>query len=132
MINRVVIDTNVLISGILFGGIPEKVLNHARKGTFTSIISLYILSEFKRVMKQKLNLNSDLINNFIKEIISFSEIIPVIDSKKIWIQDISDNPIVETAVKGKANIIVTGDKRLHKVKVHGLKILSPKDFLGML
>lgn len=132
MINRVVIDTNVLISGILFEGIPEKVLNHARKGTFTSIISLYILSEFKRVMKQKLNLNSNLINNFIKEIISFSEIIPVIDSKKRWIQDISDNPIVETAVKGKANIIVTGDKLLQKVKISNIKILSPKKLLEIL
>lgn len=132
MVDRVVIDTNVLISGILFGGIPEKVLNHARKGTFTSIISLYILSEFKRVMKQKLNLNSDLINNLIEEIISFSEIIPVIESKKNWSQDMSDNPIIETAVKGKANIIVTGDKLLQKVKISNIKTLSPKAFLEIL
>lgn len=129
MVNRVVVDTNILISGILFGGIPERVLNHARKGTFTPIISLYILLEFKGVMKQKLNFNSNLINNLVEEIISFSEIIPVIDSKRRWTQDISDNPIIETAIKGKADVIVTSDKQLQKVKVPNIKILSPKAFL---
>ncbi len=109
---RVVLDTNILLSGILFGGIPGKILEHARKGKFTPVTSLYILQEFRRVAEGKFDLESNLVSNLIEEILSFSELIPVVDSKKSWVKDVSDNPIIETARKGKAETLVTGDVRL--------------------
>ncbi|MDI6892741.1 MAG: putative toxin-antitoxin system toxin component, PIN family [Actinomycetota bacterium] len=126
---RVVLDTNILLSGILFGGIPGEILEHARKGKFTPVTSLYILQEFRRVAEGKFDLESNLVSNLIEEILSFSELVPVIDSKKSWVKDVSDNPIIETARKGKAETLVTGDARLQKTDVVGLKILSPKTFL---
>ncbi|MDI6688944.1 MAG: putative toxin-antitoxin system toxin component, PIN family [Actinomycetota bacterium] len=129
---RVVLDTNILLSGILFGGISGEILEHARKGKFTSVTSLYILQEFRRVAEGKFDLESNLVGNLIEEILSFSELIPVVDSKGSWAKDASDNPIIETAREGKAEMLVTGDVRLQKADGVGLKILSPKTFLETL
>lgn len=129
---KAVIDTNVLLSGILFGGQPRTVLDLAREKHFEAVISVYILKEFKEVAVEKFKLPSKMVEELMLEIASFSEVFPVINTKSSWSSDLKDNPIIETALKSGSSHLVTGDERLKRVKTPSLIILNVREFLELL
>ncbi len=58
----VAVDTNVLVSGVFFGGIPGKIVTAAREGVFTLAMTPLLLSELRRVFSRaKFGLNSDAV-----------------------------------------------------------------------
>lgn len=132
MAARAVLDTNILISGFLFGGVPGEILKLAKDERFVCISSLYILKEFKRVLEVKFHFEHDFVQELLDEIIKFSYLLPITDSDKNLTEDFSDNPIIETALFGKAIFLVTGDRRLKKARVKNLKIISAKEFITIL
>ena len=130
---KMVVDTNVLISAILFGGNPEKVLSMAEEKRIEMLISSEILEEFTNVLKDKFSFSQDmaeLVASGIKEISTL--VIPTQRLKVIKEKD-ADNRVLECAVEGKAQYIVTGDTRhLQPLKEYkGIRILSPVQFLEM-
>ena len=130
---RVVLDTNVYISAILFGGNCEEILRLAGLGSFEILISKAILLEIKSVLKDKFNWTGKQVaaaTSYIKDITT--EIKP--DIALIVVRnDPSDNKIIECAVSGKARYIVTGDRNhlLPLKKYKNIKILSPAEFLKL-
>jgi putative PIN family toxin of toxin-antitoxin system len=127
---KVVFDTNIYISAILTDGNCRKLLDFARRGKFDLLISESIVEEIERVIRVKLVLSefeTEIIIVGIKNITTF--VSP--DFTLSVLNDKPDNRLLECALAGKADYIISGDKEhlLPLSKFRGIKILSPADFL---
>ena len=128
--SRVVLDTNVIISALLFGGVPEKTLLKVIAGEHSSLSSAYIIEETSRILRTKFAVRPDTLK-LLEKFLSSSEIQYFQPFLSI-IQDEPDNRIIETAVIGKADYIVTGDKPLLKAgEYQKIKIITPADFMSL-
>jgi putative PIN family toxin of toxin-antitoxin system len=121
----VVLDTNVLLSAVLFGGRPQELVDLARDGRIRAVTSLYILDEFRRVLTQsRFGTAPGFADDLVLEMATFMEVVPVGPSRTSWTSDPADDPIVETALQGGATVIVTGDRRLLEAAVPGGGVLT--------
>ena len=125
---RVVIDTNVLISGTLWGGKPGSVIKQYRQDKFIILISPFILAELANFLEEyhiEKKQREIIINEF------KTKPIKVIPPKKVTIcRDKKDNQILDLCLAGKADFLITGDKDLLVLKKFGeTKIVKPKEFL---
>ncbi|MBM3237636.1 putative toxin-antitoxin system toxin component, PIN family [Candidatus Poribacteria bacterium] len=131
---RVVIDTNVFISGLNFKGTPGEILDLMRSEMIEVFISPFIFEEIKRVLEEDFGWERELIEKTLKMIRDKTiEIQPKIKVLIIKEKE-ADNRIIECAVEGKAQYIISGDKRhlLSLKEYKGIKILSPAEFLRFL
>jgi putative PIN family toxin of toxin-antitoxin system len=125
-----VFDTNVYISAFLYGGKPKQVLEFAMAGRVQLLISIPLKLELQRVLRDKFDLAPG-------EIASDTE---AIWKRAEWIsprrrlslcRDESDNRLLECAVEGRADVVVTGDRDLLDLPaIEGLAILTPAAFLS--
>ncbi|MFH0978729.1 MAG: putative toxin-antitoxin system toxin component, PIN family [Candidatus Woesearchaeota archaeon] len=131
---KVVIDTNVFISGIFWTGSPNKVITAWKAGKFQTIVSIDIVNEISRVLSDfEIALPPEQISEWTDLIMKNSIIVEPQDKVMIVKEDPADNKFVDAAVSGKAELIVTGDAHLKKLKEYqGVKIISPDEFLQML
>lgn len=128
---KAVVGTNVIVSGLLFGGEPARLLNLARDRSFQAVISLYILSELRTVLEEKSKLDAYLINELIEELIEFCEVTSTIESQSNWTSDAKDNPVVQTALESNSSYIVTGDKKFLASKTP-VELVTVKQFLNII
>jgi uncharacterized protein len=128
---KIVLDTNVLISGIFFSGPPSQILAAWQKRKIQFVASADILDEYIRVVDDLSDHFPDLEASGILEVIAAN--IELVMPEKIDKQicdDPEDDKFFACALAGKAKIIVSGDKHLLRVKGYrGVKVLSPRDFL---
>ena len=131
---RVVADTNVLVSALLFGGPPEQIVLAGLRGEIQLLTSSPLLKELERVLKVKFKLNLHLVRNIIEEIKEVAELVEVSSHINVISYPDDDNRVLECAVDGKAEFIVTGDTKhiLPLKEFRGTKILSPSEFLNRL
>jgi putative PIN family toxin of toxin-antitoxin system len=131
---RVVADTNILVSALLFGGLPEQVFLAGLRGEIQLLTSSSLLKEFEKVLKEKFKLNIHLVREIIQEVMDVAEIVEVSSHIKAISYPDEDNRVLECAVDGKAEFIVTGDTRhiLPLKEYRRIKILSPSEFLKRL
>ncbi|MBI3283095.1 putative toxin-antitoxin system toxin component, PIN family [Candidatus Curtissbacteria bacterium] len=126
---RVTLDTNILISAIGFGGKPREILNLILDKQIKAVTSSILLAELEDVITKKfpkLAPSYVRINRQIKK--NFKIIKPKISLHVL--KDESDNRVLETAIEGNCDHIVTGDKQLLKLaKFKNIKILSAQKFL---
>ncbi|MBI4744108.1 MAG: putative toxin-antitoxin system toxin component, PIN family [Actinobacteria bacterium] len=130
---KVVVDTNILISATVFGGLPDDVLDLARGGEVELVISPTILEEFSRILRAKFSFSPEKIIEALLEIRSLSTMVEPKIKLGVIRNDEPDNRILECAVFTRANYIVSGDTRhLQSLKEYqGIKILSPSEFLRL-
>ena len=128
---KMVVDTNVLISAILFGGNPEKVLNMAEENRIEMLISLQILEEFTNVLQDKFSFSQDMAELAASKIKEISTLVIPTQRLSVIKEKDADNRVLECAVEGETQYIVTGDtKHLQPLKEYkGIRILSPAQFL---
>jgi putative PIN family toxin of toxin-antitoxin system len=128
---KVVLDTNVYISGVLFGGKSETIRSLAKEGKIVILVSEEILAELAGVLKRKFNWFDWQISELIEDIRAFATLVTPLFHLSIIKKDDQDNRFLECAIEGKAQYIVSGDKRdiqgLKKYK--GIEFLSPDRFL---
>ncbi|MBI4999721.1 putative toxin-antitoxin system toxin component, PIN family [Candidatus Gottesmanbacteria bacterium] len=125
---RVVIDTNVLISGVLWGGKPGLVIKNYRQSKFTLFVSPFILGELANFLEEyhvKKEQREIILNEF------KTKSIKIIPSRKIKIcRDEKDNQVLDLAFDCRADYLITGDKDLLSLGTFKqTKILKPKEFL---
>lgn len=127
---RIVIDTNVVISGIFWKGNPNKILNAWFKDKFDVLISPEILIEYEKVIKRmESGLSPEEIQKWIEIIVSHSIIIEAPLILKVIDVDPDDNKFIECAVFGQADYIISGDRHLLNLNEYEqIKILSPSQF----
>jgi len=131
---RVVADTNVLTSALLFGGVSDQVFLAGLRGEIQLITSDPLLKELERILKNKFKLDVQLVRGVIEEVRNVAEIVAVSSHIDVISHPEVDNRVLECAVDGKADFIVTGDTKhiLPLKKFRGIKILSPSEFIGRL
>lgn len=128
---KVVFDTNVFISAILFGGNPRKILELAREGEIRLFTSSAILLELAEKLYIKFQWSQEEIKDVVLGIGAFTQTVkPQTKIHKIT-ADPDDNRILECAIKAKADFIISGDKHhmLSLKEFEGVKIVSPTEFL---
>lgn len=127
---KIVPDTNIYLSGIIFGGNPRKVLKLARNKMIVAYTSASILLEVAEKLNEKFHWNEERISKTLKAISKITEVIAPSTKLNVVKKDPKDNKIIECALEAEANYIVTGDKHLLDIKeFEGIKIIAPADFL---
>ena len=108
---RVLLDTNVLISVYFWNGRERAILWDCIRGIHENVISGYILEETQRVLRYKFGVPDDAVERYLLFLRTFSTPVPLGDVRRIS-RDPKDNPIIATALSGKVDALVTGDKDL--------------------
>lgn len=128
---KVVIDTNVFISGLNFRGTPREVLDLIWEKKIEVYISPFIIEEIRDTLLEDFDWDKEMVEEVIKRIKKATvEVHPDITVSVIKGKD-SDNRILECAIEGKVQYIVSGDKRhlLSLKEYQRIRILSPGEFL---
>lgn len=127
---RVVLDTNVIISALSYGGKPLTLLSLARKGEIELLISPFILDELTRVLQDKFAWNLERAERVRFRLRRVAKKVIIPPNRLTVLADDADNRILECAVEGMAQAIVTGDKDLLGLKTYqGIAIVTPAEFL---
>jgi uncharacterized protein len=128
---RVVFDTNIYISGILFKGNPRKLLDMAIKGKIRLYVSPEIIDELKDVLaRKKFGFAHYSIQSIINEIEAISALLSPAQKYSVISRDLDDNIIIDCAVEANADYIVTGDNDLLSLKLfQKIKIVNPAEFI---
>jgi uncharacterized protein len=131
---RVVLDTNVYASVFNFPhGKVAPIWEHALKGTYTLFISPAIVAELANVLREKFKWPENDIKARAKRFARMAEIITPKIVPNVIKDDPTDNHILACAREGQADLIVSGDKHLRRIKVYeGIPIVRPTDFLHTL
>lgn len=133
---RVVIDTNIVISGIFFGGNPREVLKLWNQKKFELVCSHEILEEYEDVLFRLVKKTKKRDEIFVHSIISLlsknSDII-IPEQKHQISRDPGDDKFIECAISGKAIFIISGDSDLlDLMNVSGVEIITAREFLERL
>jgi putative PIN family toxin of toxin-antitoxin system len=128
----VVLDTNVLISALVFKGDLSKIAVLWQKNKIIPLISKETFDEFRTVLEYpKFTLSSGEIKSIIKqEILPFFEVVNVSKRVKGVCRDPDDDKFISCAISANADCIVTGDKDLSDLKKYqSIKIIHASDFV---
>jgi putative PIN family toxin of toxin-antitoxin system len=128
---RVVLDANVYISALLVGRGCEEILTLGRTGVIQVLSSPEIVDEVASVMRRKFHWSPVDIRPFLDEARDLCRMIPFDPAEVEFPADPADAKILACAVAGKADVIVTGDKKhlLPLKRYRGIPIVSPAEFL---
>lgn len=131
---KVVADTNIYISAILFGGRCERVRELAREGKIELLISEAILDELARILKIKFEWADWQISETIETLRAITTLTTPKKTLKVIKDHDPDNRILECAKEGESKYIISGDKRhiLPLKEYEGIKILSVAEFLRVM
>lgn len=130
---RLVIDSNVWISSLVFGGKPRYIFERAVADGWTIVVSEEIFTEIRRVLATKFTDFADDFESF--QAILWPRIMMVrLGQVRVAVsRDEDDNRVIETALIGEAACIVTGDKDLLVLSnFNNIAILTPADFISSL
>ena len=130
---RAVIDTNVFVSAAFWSGTPFRIVNHGIDGRFRIVISEAIIAETRNKLTTKFYASVDEVDDFLAPIVTNAHFSNPDTPLHVVARDPSDNKIIECAVSGNADVIVTGDLDILDLKQYrDIKIITPAPFLKML
>ena len=131
---KVVIDTNVFVSGIFWKGISNRIIIAWRARKFDLVNSLMNVEELIKILKFfKIDMSDEHIKEWVTLIVENSIIVDVAGKIKIVKDDPTDDKFIETALNGNADYIISQDRHLLDIKeFEGIKIVSPEEFLRIL
>jgi putative PIN family toxin of toxin-antitoxin system len=131
---RVVLDTNILISALLFKGELSGIVGLWQKGKIVPIISKETFDELRTVLEYpKFSLSRAEIKSLIEhDILPFFEVVNVSKHVKGACRDPGDDKFISCAISASADCIVTGDKDLFDLKKYqSIRIIHGSDFIKM-
>jgi len=131
---RVVLDTNVLISALLFKGELTRMVGLWQRGKMIPVISKETFDELRTVLEYpKFSLSRAEIKSLIEqEILPFFEVVNVSKHVKGACRDPGDDKFISCAISANADYIVTGDKDLSDLKKYqSVRIIHASDFIKM-
>jgi putative PIN family toxin of toxin-antitoxin system len=131
---RVVADTNVYVSAIVFGGTCETILALARAGVIELFVSPAIRQELRSVLTRTFRWPVPRVREALAEVDALASVVrPSARFSGVLPHD-QDHRILECAIAVHADFLVTGDKKhLQPLKTfRGIRIVSPRAFLNLL
>jgi len=128
---RVILDTNVFVSGVFFTGPPSRILDAWNKGNLQLVISQEILEEYQRVGEV---LSGPFPGVRLEPILGLltigAELLSVEHLPEPVCQGPDDDKFLACALAGECNVIVSGDKHLLKVSgFQGIHVAKPRIFV---
>lgn len=127
---RVVLDTNIYVSALNFGGIPLEILLLGVRRKIAIFVSAAILRELAGVLRNKFKWAPEQVREATRIIRGFARIVVPQRRVALIIEDPTDNRILECAQATKADVTITGDRHLQKLKeFRSTPIVSPGEFL---
>ncbi len=132
---RVVLDTNILISALLFKGKLSRIVGLWQKGKIVPIISKETFDELKTVLEYpKFSLSLAEIKSLMEnEVLPFFEVAEVSKQVRGICRDPEDDKFISCAISANADFIVTGDKDLSDLKKYEcVRIIQASDFIKLL
>jgi putative PIN family toxin of toxin-antitoxin system len=131
-VKKVVLNTNVLISTLLFEGELSKLVELWQKGKIVPVISKDTFQELRSVLAYpKFSLSQEEINIIIgNEVLPHFEVVEVTKEVKGVCRDPADDKFISCALSACAGYIVSGDKDLCELnRYKSVRIVNPSDFL---
>ena len=127
---RVVFDTNIFISAFVIpGSLAEKAVSRIIEGRDELVISADIIKEVLSVLSSKFGREREALSHVAVILLELGELVRPDQRVRVF-RDEPDNRILECAVFGKADLIVTGDKEMLRLKEYmGVKIASLRDYI---
>lgn len=127
---RIMLDTNVLISALLFPGVKMDAMMNYIFTHHQLVLSSYVVDELKRVVKQKFP-GKEMATNKLLMMMSFEYVYTPskVESGLFDIRDAKDYPVLYTAIIEDVDVLVTGDKDFSDIDVEKPEILSPSQFM---
>ncbi|MDA8180240.1 MAG: putative toxin-antitoxin system toxin component, PIN family [Deltaproteobacteria bacterium] len=128
---KIVLDTNVLVSGIFFSGPPAAILQAWSRGKIRLVVSPEILEEYARVSAELSGKFSGIeIQSILDLIVVHSEVCSPPPLSQPVCEDLHDDMFFAAAIDTKTKIIISGDKHLLKASgYHGISVLTPRQFI---
>ena len=129
---RVVLDTNVLVSTLLFTGLASELVSLWQKGNLTVLLSSEILDEYLQVLAYpRFQLSEEEVKGLVEdELLPFMQVIKPGTRIHIVKREPSDNKFLECAVAGRADVLISGDKELLAIRHYRqVRMQAPSRFL---
>ena len=128
---KVILDTNVFISGVFYGGPPNRILNAWRDGKIQLVISHEILREYLRVGEIFADKFPSIELQPILDLVTIKAELHVAEDLPGQVcSDPDDDKFLACAIASGNNIIVSGDKHLLEISgFQGIEILKPHEFI---
>lgn len=127
---KIVLDTNVLVSAIVFGGKPKDIIVSVVESGEMLCISTFVKTELRRMLAEKFSFDEERlaeVEHFISDSFIRNEPTSV---PKVIKRDLSDNNVLALATFVAADYIVSGDNDLLELgSYQGISILTPHQFL---
>lgn len=128
---KVVMDTNVFVSGVYFSGPPYRIIQAWQSGKFELVVSHEILDEYRRVgeilAEEHPGVNLSPILNFV---IEHARVYKSVKLKELVCEDPDDDKFIACALSSGSKVIISGDKHLLKVSGYqDIEVLKPRDFV---
>jgi uncharacterized protein len=127
---RIVADTNVIVSALVFGGVPRRVLELVEDGLCELYYSHEIQAETRRVLREKFAWSGEAVDRYLQELWRLGHnVVPRRKVSEIK-NDPDDDRILECALAANADAVVSGDRHLLRLgEFEGIVILTPRQFL---
>lgn len=128
---KIILDTNVFISGIFFSGPPSQILKAWQNSRLQIVLSQEILNEYQRIAESlEAKFPTIDILPIIELMTIHGQLIDVEGFDVSVCDDPDDNKFMECAIASNSKIIISGDKHLLKVSGYqGIKVLKPREFV---
>ena len=127
---KVVLDTNVLLSAVLFGGTPARILDAWRTGQVELVMSPDIVDEYVRVGERLNERYPDVDTQpIVALVVQNANIVPNASLPGAVCDDPDDDKFLACALASGTDIVVSGDKKLRAVSGYeGISVLTPRQF----
>ncbi|PJF29060.1 MAG: putative toxin-antitoxin system toxin component, PIN family, partial [Phototrophicales bacterium] len=126
----VVLDTNVIISGMLWAGTPKTILQMAQQHLIQTISSEPLIEElkdviardkFQKFLNQLQKTPDDVVNSYL----NYTRVIEPVELSQNVVRDMKDDKVITCAIGGKADYLITGDNDLLILKTYqGIRIVT--------
>jgi putative PIN family toxin of toxin-antitoxin system len=128
---RIVVDTNALVSALLFGGKAGKLVTLWKQGRIVPLCSREIVEEYLRVLAYpKFQLVKNEIDFLLThEILPYFKVLIVKQGEPVVVKDPSDDKFIWCALEGHAEVIVSGDKHLLNLSQSPVPIITVAAFI---
>ena len=127
---RVVLDTNVLVSGLAYpGSVPGRIVSTWRDGGLDVVLSRYILDELTRVLPrlERIHMTPAEIRDLVDSLMFIADVVEPDGVPDAKLRDPADQAVLLTLVASKADYLITGDRDLLAL-AGPYSIVTPADF----
>jgi putative PIN family toxin of toxin-antitoxin system len=135
---RVVADTNVVVSGLLWRGNPRRVLDAARDGIIELFTSIVLLEELEDVLSRerfapRLEVAKVTARELVLGYAALATIVEAAPIEPVILADPDDDAVLACALAAQCEVITSGDSHLLNLKRHGeVRIITAAELVGRL